>query len=422
MTPMIQQRDLLRAMFDAAVLSAQPVHCIPKFLPTPPKGRLVVVGAGKASAAMARAFEQAWDGPLEGVVVTRYGYSTPCDRIEIIESSHPVPDVNSVVASRRLLDAVSGLTSDDTVVCLISGGGSSLLCMPAEGLTLEDKQAVNKELLRSGATITEMNCVRRHLSGIKGGRLAAAAHPAKVVTLLISDVPGDSLVDIASGPTVGDPTTRLDALAIVHRYQMKLPERVIQHLQSEACESIKSDDPRLAKAEAHIVARPQMALEAAAAVAQAQGYAVHILGDSLEGEAKDMAKVMAGMTLQMVRHGQPFQRPCVLLSGGESTVTLSGNGRGGRNVEFLLSMLVELNGCKGVYGLAADTDGVDGSEDIAGAFMDPSSVARAWAQNMNPKEMLTNHDAHTFFERIGDSLITGPTMTNVNDFRAILID
>lgn len=426
MTGMINTppRTLLRRLFDAAIAAAQPAHCLPAFLPAVPRGRLVVVGAGKASAAMARAFEDHWPGPpdaFSGVVVTRYGYKVPCRYIEILEAAHPVPDEAGVQASRRILDAVRGLTVDDTVVCLISGGGSALLTLPPSGLTLADKQAVNRRLLASGATIGEMNTIRRHLSDIKGGRLAAACHPARVVTLSISDVPGDNPMDIASGPTVADPTTCADALALVRRYGMQLPANALDILSRGCCESIKPGDPRLTRAEWQLVTTPQNALEAAAGEAKQLGITPYILGDSIEGEARDVGKVMAGLARQVVLHGQPFKPPCVLLSGGETTVTLRGKGRGGRNVEFLLALGVALDGLAGVYALAGDTDGVDGSEEIAGAYLEPATLARAWSLGIRPKEALADNDGHGFFGALGDAIITGPTMTNVNDFRAILI-
>ncbi|MDQ2693904.1 MAG: glycerate kinase [Pseudomonadota bacterium] len=419
MTP--TPRELLRAMFDAAIAAAQPALCVPPHLPPPPQGRLIVIGAGKASAAMAQAVEAHWDGPLEGLVVTRYGYSVPCRRLEIIEAAHPVPDAASLTAARRIRERVSGLTAEDRVLCLISGGGSALLVEPGPGLTLEDKQAVNKALLASGATISEMNCVRRHLSGIKGGRLAAACHPAPVVTLLISDVPGDNPIDIASGPTVADPTSCADALAILRRYGIPVPDRVRGLLESGGGETVKPGDPRLAGGEIHFVATPQLALEAAAALARQAGLAVHILGDSLEGEARDVGKVMAGIARQVARHGQPFAPPCVLLSGGETTVTVRGQGRGGRNVEFLLALGVALDGHPQVHAIAGDTDGVDGQEEIAGAYLAPDTLERAWAQGIRPRDSLADNDGHGFFQALGDSVVTGPTLTNVNDFRAILI-
>jgi hydroxypyruvate reductase len=414
-------RRILRDMFDAAIAASQPALCVPSHLPAPPKGRLVVIGAGKASAAMARAVEDHWHGALTGLVVTRYGYAVPCQRIGIVEASHPVPDAAGEAAARRMLQLVQGLTPDDLVLCLISGGGSSLLPLPLPGLMLSDKQALNRALLASGASISEMNCVRRHLSGIKGGRLAAACHPAPVVNLLLSDVPGDDPIDIASGPTVPDPTTCADALDILRRYAVEVPPHVQSLLESGEGESVKPGHARLPATETRFIATPQLALEAAAKVAQCAGLAVHILGDAIEGEARDVAKTMAGIALQVSRRGQPFTAPCVLLSGGETTVTLRGKGRGGRNVEFLLALAVALGGEPGVHALAGDTDGVDGQEEIAGALLAPDTLARAWAQGQHPRQSLDNNDGHGFFEALGDSVVTGPTLTNVNDFRAILI-
>ena len=421
-TSSIHPPQLLRRMFDAAVAAAQPALCLPPHLPPPPKGRTIVIGAGKASAAMARALEDHWAGPLEGLVVTRYGYEVPCERIEIVQAAHPVPDAAGIEAAERIRQLVTGLTADDLVIALISGGGSSLLVAPGEGLTLADKQAVNTALLHSGASISEMNCVRRHLSSLKGGRLAAVCHPAQVLTLLISDVPGDDPIDIASGPTVGDPTTCADALAIVARYRITVPPAVRHLLESGAGETIKPGDPRLQGIQTRMITAPQIALEAAAQVARDAGITPYILGDSLEGEARDLGKAMAGITRQVALHGQPFQTPCVLLSGGEATVTLRGTGRGGRNVEFLLSLGVALNGLPGVYALAGDTDGVDGAEEIAGALLTPDTLARAWALGTNPRSSLDNNDGHGFFQALGDAVVTGPTLTNVNDFRAILIE
>jgi len=414
-------RDLLRRMFDAAVAAAQPDLCIPRYLPPAPRGRLIVIGAGKASAALARAVEQHWEPPLEGLVVTRYGYAVPCRRIEIVEAAHPVPDAAGHAAARRMLELVAGLSADDLVLCLISGGGSSLLPLPAAGLTLEDKQAINRALLKSGATISEMNCVRRHLSAIKGGRLAAACHPARVVNLIISDVPGDDPINIASGPSVADRTTCGEAIAILRRYAIDVPQRVFDVLESGAGESMKPGDARLPAIETHLIATPQMALEAAAQVAAAAGFTPYILGDSIEGEAREAGKVLAGIALQVARRGQPFKAPCVLLSGGETTVTVRGNGRGGRNVEFLLALGVALDGQAGVHALAGDTDGVDGQEEIAGAYLAPDTLARAWAQGLRPRYRLDDNDGHGFFQALGDSVVSGPTLTNVNDFRAILI-
>jgi hydroxypyruvate reductase len=415
-------RALLRQLFAAAIASAQPAVCIPPHLPPPPRGRLLVLGAGKASAAMARSVEEHWPGALSGLVVTRYGYAVPCERIEIVEAAHPVPDAAGMLAAQRMLERVQDLCADDLVLCLISGGGSALLPLPAAGMTLESKQAVNRALLASGATIGEMNCVRRHLSAIKGGRLGAACHPARVLTLLISDVPGDRPIDIASGPTVADPTTCADALNIVRRYGIDLPPPARELLESGRGESVKPGDPRVARAAAQIIATPQMALEAAAVLAREAGFAAHILSDALEGEARDVGKVLAAIAVHVAERGQPFAAPCVLFSGGETTVTVRGGGRGGRNVEYLLSLAIALDGHPRIHALAGDTDGVDGLEEIAGACVAPDSLARAWALGMRPKDMLADNDAHRFFTALGDSVITGPTLTNVNDFRAILIE
>ena len=428
MPPAIEPRALLRRLFDAAIASAQPALCLPphlpreEHLPSHGKGRIVVIGAGKASAAMAEALEAHWpDRPLEGLVVTRYGYARPCRRIEIVEAAHPVPDEAGLAASGRLLEIVSGLTADDLVIALISGGGSSLLPLPPPGLTLADEQAMNRALLASGASIGEMNVVRRHLSSIKGGRLAAAAHPARVLTLLLSDVPGDDPIDIASGPTVPDPTTSADALALVRRHGMDLPDAALRWLASAESESPKPGDSRLARAEVRLVATPQRALKAAAAVARDAGFAAHILGDAIEGEAKDVGKVLAGIALQVADRAQPFEAPCVLLSGGETTVTIRGRGRGGRNVECALSLAFALRGHARVHALCGDTDGVDGQEEIAGAFVGPDTVERARALGLKAADRLADNDGHGFFSALGDSVVTGPPLTNVNDFRAILV-
>jgi glycerate 2-kinase len=423
MTP----RELLRAMFDAAIASAQPAAAVPPQLPDPAsvKGRLVVIGAGKASAAMARAVEDHWRGPksqITGLVVTRYGYSVPCQHIEIIEAAHPVPDAAGLRAAERIAQFVQGLSEDDLVLCLISGGGSALLPAPAAGLSLADKQDINAALLKSGASIGEMNCVRRHLSTLKGGRLAALCQPARVLTLLISDVPGDQLPDIASGPTVADASTCADALAILERYRIAVPEAARQLLVSGAGETLKPGDARLARCETRLVSSPQIGLEAAARVARAAGYGVCILGDSLEGEAREVGRVLAGVALQVVRHGQPLPAPCVLLSGGETTVTVRGQGRGGRNVECLLALGLALKGQSGVWALAGDTDGVDGIEEVAGAIIAPDTLARARAMNLSAAARLDDNDGHGFFGALGDAVVTGPTLTNINDFRAILIE
>jgi hydroxypyruvate reductase len=422
---MTEPEALLRQMFDAAVAAAQSSHCLPPHLQDllahPPRGRTIVIGAGKASAEMARVVEQHWPGPLEGLVVTRYGYAVPCERIAIMEASHPVPDEASVLAAERILALVSRLTADDLVLCLISGGGSALMVLPGDGLRLQDKQDINRALLKSGATIGEMNCVRRHLSAIKGGRLAAACHPARVVSLLISDVPGDDPADIASGPASADASTCADALAILARYQIPMPDTVRALLESGAGESVKPGDARLASNETRMIATPLMALDAAAGVARDAGVPVHILGDSIEGEARDVGIVMAGIARHVALHGQPFAPPCILLSGGETTVTVRGDGSGGRNVEFLLSLAVALNGQAGTYAIACDTDGVDGQEEVAGAVISPDTLARAWALGIKPRDSLSNNDGHGFFGALGDAVVCGPTLTNVNDFRAIYV-
>ncbi len=418
----MDQSQFLRSLFDAAVAAADPVATIKAHLPAPPKGRTIVIGAGKASAEMARALEQHWPTPLSGLVVTRYGHGAATKGIEIVEAGHPVPDEAGAAAALRMMALVQGLGADDLVIALISGGGSALLPMPLAGLTLADKQAVNKALLKSGATIGEMNCVRRHLSGIKGGRLAVACAPAKVVTLAISDVPGDSPGDIASGPTVPDSTTCADALRLLAKYQIEVPALVRDALASGAGETPKPGDPRLPPYEFHLIAAPQASLEAAAEVARAAGVTPHILGDSLEGESRDMGVILAGIARQVAERGQPFVTPCVLLSGGESTVTVRGDGRGGRNVEFLLSLAIALHGHPKIHAMAGDTDGVDGAEEIAGALIGPTTLARAFALGINPGESLAANDGHGFFQALGDSVVTGPTLTNVNDFRAILIE
>jgi glycerate 2-kinase len=417
----IDPRQLLRDMFEAAVGAALPEKCVPPHLPAPPSGRTIVVGAGKAGGAMAKAVEDHWPGSLEGLVVTRYGHGVPCERITVVEASHPVPDAAGQDAAKRILSLVKGLTDEDLVLCLISGGGSALLALPAEGITLADKQAINKALLKSGATISEMNCVRRHLSAIKGGRLAAAAAPARVVTLMISDVPGDDPSVIASGPTVADPTTSGDALAILQKYAIDVPANVCAHLASPAAETLKPGDPRLAGVTNVMIATPQMSLEAAAAVASKAGVTPLILANDIEGEARDVALVHAAIARQVHRFGQPSPPPCLLISGGETTVTLRGTGLGGRNTEFLLALAIALDGHPGIYALAADTDGIDGSEDNAGAIIAPDSLARAENLGISAKAMLANNDPFTFFSAIGDLVVTGPTLTNVNDFRAVLV-
>jgi glycerate 2-kinase len=417
----LQPRQLLLDMLQAAITAALPAHCVPPHLPPPPRGRTIVVGAGKASAAMARAVEDNWSGELSGLIVTRYGHAVPTRCIEIVEAAHPVPDEAGRAVAERILRMVQGLTEDDLVLCLISGGGSALLALPAPGLTLEDKQAVNKALLRSGAAIGEMNCVRKHLSAIKGGRLALAAAPARIVTLMISDVPNDDAAVIASGPTVADPTTAADALAILAKYRIDGPPSVLAHLRRGDDETPKPGDERLARVDNRIIATPLQSLEAAAAIARAAGIAPLILSDSIEGEARDVALVHAAIVRHCARHGQPGAPPCAILSGGETTVTVRGTGRGGRNAEFLLALAVALDGLPGIDALAADTDGIDGTEDNAGAVLAPDSLARAAARGVSAKALLADNDGYGFFSALDDLVVTGPTFTNVNDFRAILV-
>lgn len=418
------ERALLLAMFQAAVDAAAPEICVPPHLPAPPAGRTVVIGAGKAAASMAAAVEAHWPGdrPLSGVVVTRYGHGVgPLARIEVVEASHPVPDAAGQAAAGRMLAAVRDLNPDDLVLCLVSGGGSALLALPAEGITLADKQAVGRALLRSGAAIGEMNGVRKHLSAIKGGRLAAAAAPAALVTLLISDVPGDDPSVIASGPTVPDPSTLADARAVLSRHGIVPPPAVARRLARPEAETPKPGDPAFERSRIVMIATPQDALEAAAAVARKAGVTPLILGNAIEGEAAEVARVMAGMARQCARHGQPAGPPCVLISGGETTVTVRGKGRGGRNAEFLLGLAVALDGHPGIHALACDTDGIDGTQDNAGARLSPDTLARAAALHLDARGRLADNDGYGFFAALGDLVVTGPTRTNVNDFRAVLI-
>jgi glycerate-2-kinase len=418
-------RAALTQLFQAAVASADPRVVLAQHLPEPPRqGRVVVVGAGKSAAVMAAAVEAAWpDLPLSGVVVTRYGHRHPTRRIEVLEASHPVPDAAGAAAAQVVLDAVAGLTAADLVLFLVSGGGSALTTLPAPGLTLDDLMAVNRALLASGATINEMNCIRRHLSAFSGGRLALAAAPSRVVTLAISDVPGDDPAAIASGPTVPDPTSFAQARALVAHYRMNLPAAVTAHLAAAAEETPKPGDPRLGTVDYRFIATPRLALEAAAARARELGLAPLILGDALEGEAREVGKVLAGIALSSRAHGHPLPGPCVLLSGGETTVTIGaeGGGRGGRNGEALLGCAVTLDGASGTWALMGDTDGIDGSEDNAGAIAAPDTLARARAAGLDPRAVLGRHDSYTLFQALGDLLETGPTLTNVNDFRAVLV-
>ena len=414
-------KNMLREIFDAAIAVADPARCVPLHLPASDGGRLIVVGAGKASAAMARAVENHWSGILEGLVVTRYGHGVPCQRIEIVEAAHPVPDAAGETAAARILERVRGLGPQDRVLALISGGGSALLAAPAAGVALAEKRAITSALLRSGAAIAEMNCVRKHLSAVKGGRLAAAAWPAPVLTLAISDVPGDDPAVIASGPTVPDPTTCADALAILDRYGIEISPAIRGRLQAGELETPKPGDPVLARSEYRLIASPWQMLQAAAEKARSLGVTPLILGDALEGESREVARAMAGIARSCATHGAPVAGPCALLSGGETTVTLRGQGRGGRNTEFLLGLAVALAGTPGIHALAADTDGIDGSEDNAGAFVGPSTLARARAAGMDALACQDANDAWGFFHAVGDLLVTGPTLTNVNDFRAILV-
>ncbi len=415
-------RQFLLDLYASAVDAVSAAHCLPAYLPSPPAhGRTVVIGAGKGAAAMAQVLEANWPGPLSGLVVTRYGHGAPCHRIEVVEAAHPVPDAAGQNAARRILELVAGLTADDLVLCLISGGGSSLLALPADGITLAQKQAINKALLKSGAAISEINCVRKHLSAIKGGRLALACAPARVVSLLISDVPGDDPDIVASGPTLPDPGTCAQALAILRKYHVEVPENIEQHLLSPQAETPKPGDPRFAANHCSVIATAQMALEAAANTARAAGITPYILSDSMEGEARDVALVHAALARQIALRDQPFSKPCVLLSGGETTVTVRGQGRGGRNAEFLLALAVALDGQAGIHALACDTDGIDGSEDNAGAVCSPDTLALAAARGLQPRKMLENNDAYSLFSALDALVISGPTRTNVNDFRAIVI-
>ena len=421
----VAPRKLLRDLFNAALTAADPYKAIAPVMPAPVAGRTVVVGAGKASAAMARAFEALWPGPLEGLVVTRHGHAAPCARIEIVEASHPVPDAAGQDAARRILELAGGLGADDQLVFLVSGGGSALLALPAPGLTLEDKQTVTRALLRSGATIGEINTVRKHLSAIKGGRLAAAAAPARIVTLAISDVPGDDPAVIASGPTVPDPSSFADARAVLAKYAIAEPASVMAHLAAAAHETPKSGDPIFANSRCTLIASPQQALAAAADAAAAAGVTPIVLSDRIEGEARDIGLMHAAIALQLkdgLRIGAgPVPLPAVLLSGGETTVTVRGAGRGGRNSEFLLSLAAALNGAPRIAAIACDTDGIDGTEDNAGAILLPDSIARAAAKGVAIKTAQAENDSWGFFNATDDLVVTGPTLTNVNDFRAILV-
>jgi len=415
-------RQLLLRMFEAATAAASAQVCLPPNLPPRPKGRVVVIGAGKAAAAMAQMVEERMAGPLDGLVVTRYGHGLPLSRIEVVEAGHPMPDAAGTEAARRILEKVQGLTADDMVLFLASGGASALLALPAPGITLAEKREVTSALLRCGASIHEINTVRKHLSAIKGGRLAAAAAPARVVTLAISDVPGDNLSVIGSGPCVPDPTTFAQARRVLELHNITPPAAVARLLAEEKDETPKLGDPRLANATANIVATPRDALDAAAMVAISHGWLPLSLGDEIEGEAREVARALAGIARSVDRHQQPVPPPAVILSGGETTVTVKGKGRGGRNAEFLLSLAIALDGAHGIHAIACDTDGIDGSEDNAGAVIAPDTLARARAKGLDAKAMLADNDAYGFFAALGDLVVTGPTRTNVNDFRAILVE
>lgn len=417
----LEPKRLFTGLYEAAVAAADPARVIGRFLPARPKGRTIVIGAGKGSAQMARAFEDAWDGPLEGLVVTRYGYGAPCRRIGVIEAAHPVPDAAGLAGAQRLLQAVSGLTADDLVVALISGGGSALLPAPAGRLTLDDEIAVNRALLASGAPISAMNAIRKHVSAIKGGRLAAAAHPARVVTLVVSDIPGDVAALVSSGPTVPDGSTRADALRLVEAWRMELPAAVTAHLASSEADAPLPDDPRFAGNVVHVIASAAVSLDAAAAAARAQGLQAMILSDAIEGEAREVAGVHAAIAREVAARDRPFRRPVVILSGGETTVTLRGKGKGGRNTEFLLALALGIDGVDGISAFAADTDGIDGSQDNAGAFCDGTSAARLRAAGRDPRALLAANDAWSAFDALGDLFVPGPSGTNVNDLRAMLV-
>ena len=432
--PLLQPAQFLRHLYEVAVTRALPLHNMAAFLPAPPRGRTLVLGAGKAAGAMAQAVEAHWpaDAALSGLVVTRYEHIPPrpvglAQRIEVLQAAHPVPDAAGIAAAQRIMELTRGLTEDDLVLCLISGGGSALLSLPAEGLTLQDKQRINKELLHSGATIAEMNCVRKHLSRIKGGRLALACAPARVVTLTISDVPGDDPSVIASGPTVADASSCADALAILTRYAIAVPPAVREALQSGALETPKPGVPAFVGHQVHLIATPQQSLQAAAEAARAAGLAAYILSDEMEGESREVGKVHAALARAVAKRGEPFAAPCVILSGGETTVTLRPQragavpGRGGRAGEFCLGLAQALQGQAGVWALAADTDGIDGVEDNAGAWVEPATLSRASQRGMKVADYLERNDAYAYFDALGDLLRTGPTFTNVNDFRLLLV-
>ena len=415
-------RKFLNSLFEIAVAKAQPGQCVPPFLSKLDiKERTVVFGAGKASAAMAQAVEQHTSAALEGLVITRYDHAVECQQIKIVEAGHPLPDQQGMRAAASMLEIASGLTDKDSVLCLISGGGSSLLSLPAPGLSLEDKQGVTSKLLKCGATIHEINCIRKHLSAIKGGRLAVACSPAPLLTLAISDVPGDDLSVIASGPTVEDPSTFEDALKILTKYDISEPKSVLKHLENAHDETPKPGDSRLHNVENHLIATPKQSLRAAAQAVSEAGMTPLILGDSLEGESRDTCKMHSETALQIQKNGNPVTPPAVILSGGETSVNVKGSGRGGPNTEFMLALLQELRGRDGIWAIACDTDGIDGTEDNAGAFISPESYKKSKELGLDPSDFLSNNDSYSFFHELGDLVSPGPTMTNVNDFRAVLV-
>ncbi|MBN9237612.1 MULTISPECIES: glycerate kinase type-2 family protein [Phyllobacteriaceae] len=417
----LDPKTFLTSIFDAAVAAADPELTIRQHLPAKPKGRTVVIGAGKGSAQMAAAFEKVWDGPVEGLIVTRYGYGAPTKHLEVVEAAHPVPDAAGLAAAKRLQQAVSGLSEDDLVIALICGGGSALLPAPAGDLTLTDEIAVNEALLASGAPISAMNTIRKHVSAIKGGRLAAAAWPARVVSLVVSDIPGDNPALVASGPTVPDTGSRADALAAIAAYGMKLPEAVMAHINSPAADAPHPDDPKFVRNEVHVIASAAVSLEAAAEEAKRQGIEAVILSDALEGEAREVGSVHAAIAREVATRNRPFRKPVLILSGGETTVTLRAKGKGGRNSEFLLAFAIGIDGVAGIDAMAADTDGIDGSENNAGAFCTGSTVTRMRAANVDAKAMLAGNNAWTAFNAVNDLFVPGPTGTNVNDLRAVLV-
>ena len=416
------KEQVLKALLQSAIEAAQPDKVIRNYLPSPPKGKTVVVGCGKAAASMALAFEKHWKYPVTGLVITMNGHSVPTKFIEVVEANHPVPDSNGHNATVRIMSLAKSLGSDDLLIFLVSGGGSALMPLPAEGISLSEKQLINAALLKSGADIFEMNAVRKHISAIKGGKLALAAYPAKVITLAISDIPGDDPTVIASGPTLPDSSTLAEALAILKKYDIDTSKNILTHLKNSKSETPKPEDPRFRNNEVHIIATPQKSLEAAALMAKQFSLSTYILSDQICGESKDVAQVHGALAIQIQKYDHPIKTPCIIFSGGETTVTVNGNGRGGRNVEFLLSLAIYLSGNNSIWAIAADTDGIDGTEKNAGAIINPTTLSRSRGQNMDAKLMLQDNNAYDFFLQLEDIIITGPTRTNVNDFRAILIE